>query len=46
LDGDEPIDIESLLRTGAVKLYEESDEAWAQERLAEMPKAKRRRNRG
>ena len=25
LDGDEPVDIESLLRTGAVKIYEESD---------------------
>lgn len=46
LDGDEPVDIESLIRTGAVKIYEESDEEWAQARLAEMPKPRRRRNRG
>ena len=46
LDGDEPIDIESLIRTGAVKVYEDSDAAWARERLAEMPKPRRRRNRG
>ena len=46
LDGDEPVDIESLLRTGAVKLYEESDEAWATAQLADRPQPKRRRNRG
>ena len=46
LDGDEPVDIDSLLRTGAVKLYEESDEAWAQAQLADRPQPKRRRNRG
>ena len=46
LDGDEPIDVESLLRTRAIKVYEESDEAWAQSKLADMPKPKRRRNRG
>ena len=46
LDGDEPVDIESLLRTGAVKIYEESDEAWAQAQLADRPQPRRRRNRG
>jgi|TARA_R110002020_G_scaffold21850_9_gene74084 hypothetical protein len=46
LDGDEPVDIESLLRTGAVKIYEESDAEWAQAQLAEMPEPRRRRNRG
>ena len=46
LDGDEPVDIEALLRTGAVKIYEESDEEWAQAQLAEMPRPRRRRNRG
>ena len=47
LDGDEPVDIESLLRTRAVKIYEDSDEEWAQARKAEMPQPpKRRRNRG
>ena len=46
LDGDEPVDIESLLRTGAVKLYEESDEAWAMAQLANRPPPPRRRNRG
>ena len=47
LDGDEPVDIESLIRTGAVKIYEESDEEWAQARLAERPEPpRRRRNRG
>ena len=43
LDGDEPVDIESLLRTGAVKIYEESDEAWAQAQLADRPQPRRRR---
>jgi hypothetical protein len=46
LDGDEPVDIESLLRTGAVKIYEEKDEAWAQAQLADRPQPRRRRNRG
>ena len=46
LDGDEPVDIESLLRTGSVKIYEEADEAWAQAQLADRPQPKRRRNRG
>ena len=46
LDGDEAVDVASLLRTGAIKIYEDSDEEWAQERLAEMPKPRRRRNRG
>jgi hypothetical protein len=48
LDGDEPLDVESLLRTGAIKVYEDSDEAWAQASMAEE-KAKpvrRRRSRG
>ncbi len=43
LDGDEPVDIDSLLRTGAVKLYEESDEEWAQAQLAGRPQPRRRR---
>ena len=42
LDGDEPVDVESLLRTGAIKIYEAADEEWAQARLAVMPKPKRR----
>ena len=46
LDGDEPVDIEALLRTRAVKIYEDSDEEWAQARLAEMPKPKKRRRNG
>ena len=46
LDGDEPVDVESLLRTRAVKIYEESDEAWAQAQLADLPQPRRRRNRG
>ena len=46
LNGDEPVDIESLLRTGAVKFYEESDEAWATAQLANRPQPRRRRNRG
>ena len=35
LDGDEPIDIESLLRTRSVKIYEESDAEWAAVQLSE-----------
>ena len=46
LDGDEPIDVEELIRLRAVKIYEESDAAWAQGELAKAPKPKRRRNRG
>ncbi len=46
LDGDEFVDIEALLRTNAVKIYEESDEVWAQEQLAGRPQPRRRRNRG
>ena len=46
LDGDEFVDIEALLRTNAVKIYEESDEVWAQEQLAGRPHPRRRRNRG
>jgi hypothetical protein len=45
LDGDEPVDVESLLRTKAIKVYEESDAEWAQGELAKAPKPKRR-NRG
>ena len=45
LDGDEPVDIEELIRLKAVKLYEESDAGWAQGELAKAPKPKRR-NRG
>jgi hypothetical protein len=44
LDGDEPIDVEALLRIGAIKLYEDSDAEWAQEQLANAPKPRRRRN--
>ena len=43
LDGDEPVDIESLLRIRAVKIYEESDAEWAQQQLANAPKPRRRR---
>ena len=46
LAGDEFVDIEALLRTNAVKIYEESDEVWAQEQLAGRPQPRRRRNRG
>ena len=46
LDGDEPIDVESLLRTHAIKVYEDSDATWAQEQLANAPKPKQRRDRG
>jgi len=47
LDGDEAVDVDSLLRTGAIKIYDDSDEEWAQARLAEMPKPlRRRRTRG
>ena len=46
LDGNEPVDVEELIRLKAVKVYEESDAEWAQARLAEMPKPVKRRNRG
>ena len=48
LDGDEPIDLESLLRTGAVKIYEDSDEEWAQASMTEEKSkpVRRRRTRG
>ena len=46
LDGDEPIDVESLLRVQANKVNEQSDATWAQEQLANTPKPKPRRNRG
>ena len=37
------VDIEALLRISAVKVYEESDEAWAQAQLAERPQPRRRK---
>ena len=43
LDGDEAIDVEGMLRTGSIKLYEESDASWAEGKLAEIPKPRRRR---
>ena len=46
LDGDEPVDIEELIRLRAVKIYEESDAGWAQAALANAPRPKRSRNRG
>ena len=47
LDGDEAVDVESLMRTRSIKIYEESDAAWAQAQLANAPKPPaRRRNRG
>ena len=46
LDGDEAVDVEALLRTGAIKLYEDSDEEWATAQLANAPKPPRRRSRG
>ena len=50
LDGDEPVDVESLLRTGSIKVYEESDRAWAEAQLGETqtpaPTNKRRLKRG
>jgi len=50
LDGDEPVDIESLLRTGSVKIYEESDAEWAAAQLGETqapaPTKRRRTRRG
>ena len=46
LDGDEPLDIDELIRLKGVKIYEESDAEWAQGELAKAPKPRRRRNRG
>ena len=50
LDGDEAVDIESLLRTGSVKIYAERDPAGAQFQLGEAAvaetKQRRRRKRG
>ena len=47
LDGDEAVDVESLMRTRSIKIYEESDAEWAQTQLANAPKPPaRRRNRG
>ena len=47
LDGNEPVDVESLLRIGAIKVYEDSDAEWAQEQLMALPEeARRSRNRG
>ena len=47
LDGDAPVDVDALLRTGAIKIYEDSDSEWAEAQLAEAPQQpKRRRNRG
>jgi len=43
LDGDEPVDIEELIRLRAVKIYEESDAEWAQAQLANAPRPRRRR---
>jgi hypothetical protein len=43
LDGDEPIDIDELVRLHIVKVYEESDSDWAQAALANAPKPRRRR---
>ena len=46
LDGDEPVDVESLLRTRSIKIYEDADEQWARDQLANAPKPTPRRNRG
>ena len=46
LDGDEPIDVDELIRLKVVKVYQESDAEWAQGELAKVPKPRRRRNRG
>ena len=43
LDGDEAIDLEGMLRVGAVKLYEDSDRDWADVEMANAPKPRRRR---
>lgn len=46
LDGDEAVDVASLLRTKAVKLYADSDAEWAQAQLASTPKPRRRTDNG
>ena len=46
LDGDEAVDVEALIRTQAIKVYEDTDEAWAQAQLANAPTTPRRRNHG
>jgi hypothetical protein len=46
LDGDEAVDVESLIRTKAIKLYEEIDAEWAQAQLASASKPRRRANNG
>jgi hypothetical protein len=43
LDGNEFVDIEALLRTNSVKIYEDADAEWAAMRLAEAPQQPRRR---
>ena len=45
LDGDEAVDVDALLRTGAIKLYEESDAEWAQKEMTETRQATQRRAR-
>ena len=37
LDGDEGIDVEDLIRVGAIKIYQDSDADWAQAQLADQP---------
>ncbi len=39
LDGDEAIDVEDMIRVGAIKVYQESDAEWAQAQLADQPEA-------
>ena len=46
LDGDEAVDVESLLRTKAIKLYEDSDAEWARAQLASASKPRRRAGNG
>ena len=46
LDGTEFVDVESLLRMNAIKVYEESDREWAEARMAERPEQPKRRDRG
>ena len=50
LDGDEPIDIESMIRVNAVKIYDEATDAeWAEEQRGaaqEVATTRRRRTRG
>ena len=49
LDGDEPVDIESMIRVNAVKIYEATDAEWAEEQRGsaqEVATTRRRRTRG